>query len=190
MPKKIFIISGPSGAGEDSIISELDYFFEFEKVISTTTRQIRPGEDHGKDYYFSTKEDFKRMIEAGEFFEWVVEDDDNYYGTTKKEIERIQKSDKVGIWKTEYKGAIKAKEILPGAISIFIHIPLELVERRLKKRDNYSQEFIQGRIEYAKGWYENQEKFDYTVNNIEGELDQTIEKVVKIIKNELAKPLD
>ena len=183
--KKIFIITGPSGAGEDSVIEGLKKYFSIEKIITSTTREKRPGEKNGKDYYFLSHSEFKKKIKNNEFFEWALEDNGNYYGGEYKEIKRVLDSNKVGIWKIDYKGVLKAKEILQEAVSIYLHVPLEIIEKRLKRRQIHKREFIQGRLDYARGWYENRDKFDYEVENKEGELSQTIEKIANIIKENL-----
>ncbi len=180
--KKIFIITGPSGAGEDSVINGIKKYFSIEKIITSTTRPIRPKEIDGRDYYFLSHEEFQEKIKNNKFFEWKLEDNGNYYGGTFKEIERVIKSDKIGIWKIDYKGAIHAKELIPEAVSIYLHVPLKIIEKRIRNRRIHDEKFIQGRLAYARGWYENREKFDYEVENKEGELEQTIKKVASIIE--------
>jgi len=181
--KKIFIITGPSGAGEDSVIEGIQKYFPIEKIITSTTRPIRPREIEGKDYYFLSHEEFKKKIENNDFFEWALEDNGNYYGGEHREIKRVLNSNKIGIWKIDYKGVIQAKKILEDVISIYLHVPIEIIEKRLKNRKIHDTDFIKGRIEYAQGWYKNRDKFDYEVYNEEGKLDETIKKVANIIKN-------
>jgi guanylate kinase len=183
MKNNIFIISGPSGAGEDSIINGLTKKLPIEKIITTTTRPIREGEKNGREYYFIRKEEFKAGIEKGFFLEWAQEYNDNYYGVSKKEIERVKNSDKIGIWKIEYKGVIKAKQLFPDIISIFINAPLEILEKRIRQRNNVSDEFVQERLEYTKKWLEHRDIYDFEVENEEGKLSETIEKVTNIIQN-------
>ena len=180
----IFIISGPSGAGEDSVIKGLKDYIDFDKVVNTTTREMRPEDQEGVSYYFISKDEFLAGIGESKFFEYVLEDNGNYYGGTYAELERIKKATKPVIWKMEYKGVSIAKKILPEAKSIFIHIPYELIETRLARRGD-SKEVIRRRLEYAKGWYENENLFDYKVTNEEGKLAETIEKVAEIIKQNL-----
>ena len=180
----IFIISGPSGSGQDSIIRELKKRLDFDKIITTTTRSIRPEDIDGVSYYFISKEEFKDKISKNEFFEYALEDNGNYYGGTYAELNRIKKSQKPVIWKIDYKGVLNAKKILPEAKSIFIYIPVGLISSRLRKRGE-SEEMIKSRIEYAKGWYENENIFDYKIENREGELGFAVNEVLKIIKNEI-----
>jgi len=183
MKNNIFIISGPSGAGEDSVVKGIKKLFLLEKIVTTTTRAMRPGEINGKDYYFITKEDFQNKIDANECFEWAEEDNGQLYGGTLAEIKRVKNSGKIGIWKIEDKGVIAAKELLPEAVSIFIYISIDKIRERLKNRENCSEEFIKARIDYAQGWFDNEEIFDHKVENVENKLDETIEKVANIIRN-------
>jgi guanylate kinase len=181
---KIFIISGPSGSGQDSVINGLKEKIEFDKIITTTTRKMRPEDQEGKTYYFISKEEFQEGIRDGRFFEHALEDNGNYYGGTYAELERVKKSSIPVIWKIDYKGVIAAKKLLPEAKSIFIHIPKDLIEKRLRKRGE-TAETIQSRIKYADGWYENEEIFDYKITNEEDKLDETVEKARKIISGDL-----
>jgi guanylate kinase len=180
----IFIISGPSGSGQDSVIKKLGEYIDFEKIITTTTREMRPEDTEGKTYYFISKEKFLEGIEKNIFFEYALEDNGNYYGGTYAELERAKKSSRPVIWKIDYKGVLRAKELLPETKSILIYIPFELIQKRLKKRGE-TEEVIKSRLEYSKGWYDNENIFDYKVFNEEGKLDETVQKVAEIIKSNL-----
>ncbi len=179
---KLFIISGPSGAGEDSIINGVKKKFPIEMIITTSTREIREGESQGNPYYFISKEEFKNGIKNNKFFEWAEQDRGNYYGVTHDEIERIKKIKGFGLWKVDYKGVITLKKISPKIPAILINAPIEQLENRLRKRDASSDEFIKERLKYAKGWRENRDLFDFEVMNEDGKLEESIEKVAKIIK--------
>lgn len=186
MTKKIFVLSGPSGAGEDSIIEGLKKILPIEALITTTTRPMRPGESQGKPYYFISRKDFEDGLTAGRFFEYAQEDNDNYYGCTNDEFERVGKTDKIIIWKVDYKGVINAKRLIPDeAVTILIDVPPEAVEKRIRKRTTVTEEFVKGRLEYAKGWYDNRRYFDYEIKNEDGKLAEAIEDTAKIIKKEL-----
>lgn len=181
MNSKIFVISGPSGAGEDSILERLKEKIDFIKPVTTTTREIRPGEIDGKTYYFISKEKFKEMIARGEFLEYAEEDRGNFYGVTKKEIERAKESGKIVFWKIEYKGVVYVKDIFPEIPAIMIYAPMNVLKERLIKRGE-SKEMIEARMEYAKGWEENKEVFDYVVENEQGKLDEAVKKVFEIVQ--------
>ena len=178
----IFIISGPSGAGEDSIMNGLDKIFSTERVTTTTTRSMRRGESQGHPYYFLSKDDFLKKISKNEFFEYEEQDNGNYYGVTRQEIERVSILEKVVLWRMEYKGVIKIKKLVPNTIAILLDVPRDVIERRIRKRDNPSEDFMKIRLEYAQGWYDNRDKFDFAVKNEDGKLDKAIIDVAEIIR--------
>lgn len=182
----IFIISGPSGAGEDSIIEGLRRYFPIERVITTTTREMRPGESQGKPYYFISKEESIRRCGEGEFVEWAEEYNGNFYGVTKEEIERVKNSGNVGVWKIEWKGVITAKKLFPEIPAIFVTVSdLKILEDRIRRRDNISEEYVKERMEYTKEWMKHKDIYDYMVFNEEGKLDEAIAKTAEIIKKHL-----
>lgn len=184
--KNIFILSGPSGAGEDSIIDGLEKHFPIERVITTTTRAMRPGESDGHPYYFITKEDFIQRIADGEFIEYADQYNSNLYGVTKKELDRLENSGKIGIWKIDYQGVATAKRLFPDVVAIFITAPLEILEQRIRMRDNPSETFIQERMSYTKEWLKHTDIYDYTIENEQGKLSEAIQKVGEIIKRHSA----
>lgn len=183
---KIFIISGPSGAGEDSIIEGLRKYFPIERVISTTTRSMRAGESQGRPYYFISEDEFKNGVKKGDFFEWTEEYNGKLYGVTKKEIERVKNLEHIGIWKIEYKGVATAKKLIPGIIAIFVTVTdLKILENRIRRRDGVSEEYIKERMKYTEEWMKHADVYDYTVVNEEGKLDEAIAKTAEIIKSHL-----
>jgi len=178
----IFIISGPSGAGEDTIIQALKEQLNIEKIITSTTRAMRDGEVNGVDYYFLSKEEFLQGIKDKKFLEYAQEYNNNFYGVTKSEIERVLNCDKIGIWKIEYKGVKKAKKLFPNIISIFINAPLNQIEERIRRRDNVTEEYISERMNYTKEWLKHLDIYDYEVVNEDGKLDKAVQKIKDIIK--------
>lgn len=190
MKSNIFIISGPSGAGEDSIIDGLKKTMPIERIITTTTRKMRLGEKSGREYYFISHNEFNELIKEKKLFEYAKEYNDNYYGVTYDEIDRVKNSGKIGIWKIEYKGVITAKKLIPGIISIFINAPLEVLEKRIRRRDNVTEEFIKNRLEYTKEWLKHLDIYDYVVENEEDRLDKTINLVSEIIKKNAKSAID
>jgi len=184
---KIFIISGPSGAGEDSVIEGLQKHFEIERVVTSTTRPMRPGESQGKPYHFLSREEFEKKIKNNELAEWAEEYNNNLYGVTKKELERVANSGRIGIWKIEYKGVMSVKEKFPEIKSIYIAPPsLEVLRERIRRRNpDISEEYIRERMDYTREWIKHEDIYDYKVVNEEGKLEETIEKVAEIIKSQL-----
>lgn len=183
----IFIISGPSGSGKDSIINGLKKNLPTKQLITTVSRPMREGERQGKPYYFITKEQFKKNIKQNKFFEYDFHYN-NYYGLTYKEINKAKISGKISFWQAEYKGVITAKKKMPDLTAIFISSPLEILIDRMRRRETKLDEKIfKQRVKDIKEWLKHLDIYDYIVKNQEGKLNQTVERVAKIIKKN-AKP--
>lgn len=180
--KNIFIISGPSGAGQDSVIEGLKNIFSIEVVMTSTTRPKRDGESEGNPYYFIEKERFEKNIREGKFLEHAKTYNDQYYGVTHDEIKRVAESGRIGIWKMDWRGVETAKKIDPNVPAILITAPLSVLESRIRRRDNPSETFIAERMQYTKEFLNHTYLYDFIIENEEGKLDQTIEHVAAIIK--------
>ena len=180
--QNIFIISGPSGAGEDSIIDGLAKLMPIERMITTTTRSPRAGENDGYPYYFVSSEQFQKKIASGEMVEYAKHYNGNYYGVTKTELERVAASGKIGIWKIDYKGVETARKLFPGIIAILITASLLIMSQRIRTRDNVTEEYIAERMAYTREWLKHTDIYDYTITNEQGKLGQAIQEVLAIIK--------
>ncbi|WP_418180226.1 guanylate kinase [Aliarcobacter lanthieri] len=164
----ILIISGPSGCGKSTLLREIyknipNYFFS----ISTTTRQKREEiEEDGIDYFFVSKEEFERDIEAGNFLEWA-EVHGNYYGTKLKPIVEALNEGKLVIFDIDVQGHKILREKLNSLItSVFITTPtLKILEQRLISRDTDSLEMIEKRLKTAKVEIESFSDYDYLIVN-------------------------
>ncbi len=148
---------------------------------------MRPGESQGKPYYFLSRQEFEEKIKNDELAEWAEEYNNNLYGVTKKELERVANSGRIGIWKIEYKGVMTVKKKFPEIKSIYIAPPsLEVLRERIRRRNpDVSEEYIRERMNYTKEWIKHENIYDYKVVNEEGRLEETIEKVAEIIKSQL-----
>ena len=182
----IIVVSGPSGAGKSTILKTLPQD-EFYFSVSHTTRAPRPGEIHGKHYYFVSEEEFLRMIEKDEFLEWVRVYD-TYYGTAKSEINKAFSQNKHLVLDIEIVGATRLRKIFgKDAIFIFISPPdLETLKNRLISRGTEDEEKIKKRIERAKTELLFASWFDYVIVN--KDLKKSIEEFFSIIKAESLKP--
>jgi len=180
----IVIISGPSGAGEDSVIYGISKLTTVHRVITTTTRKMRSDESAGNPYHFITKEAFEQKIEEGEMVEWALEYNDQLYGVSQKELLRVHSLDGIGIWKIEYKGVMTVQKKYPEIKSILITAPLEILEDRIKRRGDVSEDHIRDRMEYTLEWLKYTDIYDYKVENKEGLLAVTISEVMDILKKE------
>ena len=181
----VVIIPGPSGAGEDSIIEGLREHVTVNRVVTTTTRESRPGESDGSPYYFISKEDFEKKIASGEVVEWAKQYNDNLYGVTKEELQRVNDLDGVGVWKIEYQGVMTAKKLFPEITSIFLMAEsLDVLDERIRARGDVSDEYIAERREYTREWLKHSHIYDYAVINKQGLLHEAIAEVVDILRKE------
>ncbi|QOI96456.1 MAG: guanylate kinase [Flammeovirgaceae bacterium] len=169
MAGKALIFSAPSGSGKTTIVKHLlqnnsDLGFS----ISASTRDKRGrSEQHGKDYYFLTPEEFKKKIDNDEFIEWEEVYEGNYYGTLKSEIERIWKEGKNVIFDVDVKGGLNLKKYFGNkALAVFVKVPsLEVLEERLKMRGTESHGSLSQRLFKAKFEMTFQDKFDVVLVN-------------------------
>lgn len=180
----IVIISGPSGAGEDSVIDGLSKLVTIHRVITTSTREPRPGESDGNPYHFVTESEFNAKIAAGEMIEWAREYNNHLYGVTLEELQRVATLGGVGVWKMEYKGVQTAKKMFPEIVAIMITADLDVLEARIRRRDKVTEEHVATRMEYTKEWFRHKDIYDYIVENKEGKLDETIQNVMDIMRKE------
>jgi guanylate kinase len=177
-------VTGPSGAGKGTLIERvLPQFDQLAHAVSATTRPQRPVEEDGFHYYFLTREEFDRQVEAGQFLEWV-DYVGNRYGTLLSEIDRLRASGKAPLLELETEGALRVKRKIDGAVTIFVTAPVAELERRLRERATESTGEIGGRIETARRQLEQQSEFDYVVQN--DDRDQAAAQLAAIIERELA----
>jgi guanylate kinase len=163
----LLIVCSPSGAGKSSLTRELlGHFKEFTFSVSCTTRKPRNTEVHGREYFFTERDDFKKRIAEGAFIEWA-EVHGNLYGTTLSEIERARKEGKVGmVFDVDYQGARQIKAKLPSAMGVFILPPsMGELERRLRGRATDDEATIQRRFAKAKLEIEHYRLCDYVIVN-------------------------
>jgi len=168
MVGKMIIFSAPSGAGKTTIVKHLlSKFPQFEFSISATSRKMRDGEQHGKDYFFLSADDFKRRIANDEFVEWEEVYADNFYGTLKSELERIWAKGNVVIFDVDVKGGVNLKRMFPdNSLSLFVMPPsVEELRNRLVGRGTDSAEAIERRVAKAQEELSYFSKFDVVVVN-------------------------
>jgi guanylate kinase len=182
--KPVFVVTGPSGAGKGTLIARvLPRFPELALAVSATTRPQRPGEEDGVHYYFLTRDEFDRRVEAEEFLEWV-DYVGHRYGTLRSEIDRLRASGNAPLLELETEGALRVKRRIEGAVTIFVTAPVTELERRLRERATESTGEIGGRIETARRQLEQQNEFDHVVENDDRE--QAAARLAEIIERELA----
>lgn len=181
--KNVFIISGAAGSGKDSVIDGLQSTLPIERIITSTTRRMRPFESHGNPYYFLSHEDFERGIKDGRFIEHSINENNELYGVTTSELDRITSKNSIAIWRVDWKGVVNIKKLFPEIPALYISAPIEVLETRLRSRDKGKDEsYFQERMDYTREWLKHLDIYDYVVENEEGKLKQTIEQVATIIK--------
>ncbi len=179
-PKKLIIITGPSGVGKGTVVKALlKKDTNIWLSISATTRKPRKGEKDGKDYYFLTTKKFKEMINNEMFLEWA-EFAGNFYGTPINIInEKIQNGNKV-ILEIEVEGACQVREKFPETISIFLLPPSKQeLEKRIRNRGTDNEESILRRLDRADFEMSSSKDFDYVLKNYE--ISKTTDEILKII---------
>lgn len=182
--RKLFVISGSSGVGKGTVINGfLDRNKDFSLSISYTTRNKRENEVEGINYFYVSKDTFLSMQENNEFLE-SAKFSDNYYGTSRKFVEKTLANGKNLILEIDTQGALQVKEKVPSAVLIFIAPPsLTDLEFRLRNRKTESEEQINKRLEFVKLELENSNKFDHIIVN--DKLDNAIMELERVITKEL-----
>lgn len=174
----LIILTGPASSGKDTIMRALlQKYPDMKRVISTTTREKRPGEIEGKDYYFVTKEQFEQMIKEGKFSEYV-EFHNNFYGTTKVELAPLSAGQNL-IWRVEMSRASKVRD----GLVLYIDTPdWQILRNRMKKRGMSDEEISQRLTRDQDDFKKYGSEFKNIIYNEEGKLNETIDQIAEIIK--------
>jgi guanylate kinase len=164
----LFMVVAPSGAGKSTLVNALlDQEPSIKLSISYTTRQPRPGEQDGREYYFTSEKDFLKRRENGEFLE-SAEVHGNYYGTSRLLISEQMKAGTDVLLEIDWQGAQQVKKQFPDAVGIFILPPsIAALEERLKKRGQDEPHIITRRILAAGGEIAHASEFEYVIINQE-----------------------
>jgi guanylate kinase len=184
---KCIIFSAPSGAGKTTIVHRLlQEIPSLSFSVSACSREARPIEKDGVDYYFLTADEFKNKIENQEFIEWEEVYANNFYGTLTSEIEKIWSANKSVIFDVDVVGGLNLKRYFGDkALAVFVQPPsLEILEKRLRSRKTESEEKIQVRIKKATIEMERAHEFDYVLVN--NELDLAVNEIKEIVLKFLA----
>lgn len=168
MQKKLIVVSAPSGAGKTSIVKyllEQNPFLSFS--VSATTRAMRKGEVHGKDYYFISVDDFQKKLGNGDFLEWQEVYAGQYYGSLKSEVDRLSAEGKTVIFDVDVLGGLNIKKFYQDqALSIFIQPPtLDSLRDRLLNRGTETAESLKKRVDKAEYEMTFASQFDKIVVN-------------------------
>jgi len=180
----LFIISAPSGSGKSTLVSQLRTLVEgLDFSISYTTRAPRGSEEDGREYYFTTREEFERMVAAGDFLEWA-EVFGNYYGTAVSALRHAKELGKDLLLDIDVQGAVQMMKKMPEAVSIFILPPSpQVLEMRLRNRsaaENVTSEaVIEKRLTGAKD--ELKQVWDYRYALVNDVLDKAVAEMRAIV---------
>ncbi len=165
-PGLLFVLSGPSGVGKGTICERLCiYRPSLEISLSLTTRSPRPGERHGRDYYFTTPERFKKLVSEGAFLEWA-QVYSHFYGTLKGEAEESLARGKDLLLEIDIQGALQVKRRIAGAVLIFLAPPsAEALCARITGRATEDEVRARERLEAARHELAAYRHYDYLVVN-------------------------
>lgn len=175
---KLVIFSAPSGSGKTTIVRRvLPVLPQLAFSVSATSRQMRPGEQDGKDYYFMTAETFRHKVAAGEFLEYEEVYAGQFYGTLKSELDRIWAQGKDVVFDVDVKGGLRIKEQFPQqSLAIFIQPPsVAELKRRLEGRGTESAESLKKRLDRAEEELGFAPRFDLRIVN--DEIDRAVAEV-------------
>lgn len=183
---KLILILGSSGSGKGTVLDALRKNHpEFMFPVSCTTRAPRPGEKDGEVYYFISKEEFKKRMDAGDFLEWAIVHEDNYYGTLKSEILKPLEEGRVVIREVDVQGLRAIRELLPKEkfASIFLTVSgWETLRHRILKRSVLPEEELERRRESFMIEKEWEKECDVVIDSVEGEIAKLIKDVEDAIK--------
>lgn len=189
MKGKLFVVSGPSGVGKNTLLNRvMELRTNVQYSVSATSRAMRPGEVDGKSYYFVSREQFEKLISDDALLEYA-EYVGNYYGTPIKPIlEATEKGIDV-VMDVEVIGAMNIQRRIPGAVLVFVLAPSFAVLRsRLEHRGDVSPEAMADRLERAKWEYSQAENYDYLIVN--DDLDTAAAELAAIMQAEKCKTMD
>lgn len=178
----LIVVSGFAGSGKGTLMKRLTGDYEnYALSVSMTTREPRPGEVHGREYFFVSKEEFEQKIRNGGLIEYAVYVE-NYYGTPRAYVEEQIEEGKDVILEIEVQGALKVKERFPDAVLIFVLPPsVEELYQRLKNRGTETEDVIRKRMRRAAEEVSVIEKYDYIMIN--DELEESVKRLHGLIES-------
>ncbi len=180
----LIVVSAPSGCGKDTIVKDVVELMkdEIHLSVSMTTREMRPGEAEGVNYFYVSVEEFKQKIESGEILEHAIYGG-NYYGTPAGPVREQLESGKTVILIIEVEGGGNIKKLFPEAVKVFVIPPsFEVLEERLRGRGTDEEETIRNRLEIAKQELSRAGEYDYIIEN--DVLEEAVEDLISIIRAE------
>ena len=181
----LIVISGSSGVGKDTVLQRMkERNMPFHFVVTATTRPKRENEVHGKDYFFVSKDEFARKIEADELLEYAIVYDD-YKGIPKQQVREALASGQDVVMRIDVQGAATIRKLAPEALLIFLTTASEEeMVSRLKARKSENSAGLALRIATARQELKHIDEFDYVIVNSDFHLDETVDTLAAIIQAE------
>lgn len=181
---RVFVITGPSGVGKGTLIRRLrENHPELRLSVSATTRPMRAGEEHGRDYWFLDDEDFAERVAEGDFVEHA-EYAGRRYGTLREELDRHLGEGAPVVLEIEVQGARQIRESMPEAVQVFVVPPsFEVLQQRLEGRGTDGADTIARRLDVSRTELESQHEFDHRIVN--DDLEVTVAELEAIVRSQL-----
>jgi len=181
----LIILSGPSGAGKDALLNRMkELGVPFHYVVTSTTRPARTGEKNGVEYTFVSESGFQEMLQRGDLIE-SAKVYGYWYGVPKHEVKQALDEGKDVVLKIDVQGAATIRNLLPGAVLVFLTLPsLEEYERRLRQRKTESDTDLKVRLGKVTEELRSMLIFDYVVVNRQDELDGAVDQIKAIVAAE------
>ena len=182
----LLVVSAPSAGGKGTILKELfRQDGNLRMSVSATTRQPRPGEENGKDYYFMSREEFQELVAGGRMLEHA-EYVGNCYGTPREPVEEWLAEGLDVVLEIDVQGGAQIKRLAPDCVSVFITPPsMEVLEKRLRDRGTEDDETVRKRLAAAREELPHAEDYDYIVVN--DRLEDAVEDMLAILRSEKRK---
>jgi len=183
MSGSLFIVCAPSGAGKTSLVGELlENDAQIRLSVSFTTRKPRPGEVHGRDYYFVAVDDFRKMLDQGQFLESALVHG-NYYGTSQAWLNDQRAAGADILLEIDWQGAAQVRKLIPDAIGIFILPPsFEALVARLNTRAQDPPDVIAQRLAAAREEISHVAEFNYVIIN--DKFDTAVQDLVAVVRSQ------
>lgn len=190
---RLVLFCGPSGSGKTTIVHHLMQQFPTMRFsISATTRPRRNSEEHGKDYYFLSVEEFKDRLAAGDFLEWEEVYPDRFYGTLRSEVERILNNDHIALFDVDVEGGLQIRKVFGSRLlDVFVMPPsVDELHRRLVARATESEESLLKRLSKAEKEMQYAFRFNHVIVNTDLEVAkaEAVEKVRAFLTDEIPDP--
>ncbi len=188
-PPLLVVLSGPSGAGKDSLLrAALERDDRLATIVTAKTRPPRPGETHGVHHLFLSEREFDEMIAAGALLEQATVYD-HRSGVPRDQVRDLLAQGKTVVVRTDVQGARTLRAKLPQALLVFLTVPdTAELERRLRARAADDEAAIQSRLDVALEEMAEAGRFDHVILNTAGGLDEATTELLRVIEEERARP--